>query len=82
MTHLDQSIANLAAAKERYGTIQVRELLLEHAFSGIPLRQLCHGLEAARLDLKPGLYRRLFALSRRDIDNMIADALDGLDIAE
>ena len=80
MTHLDQSIANLAAAKERYGTIQIRELMIEHVFSGIPLRQLCHGLETANLGIKPDLYRRLFNLSRHDLADLIADSLDGLTI--
>ena len=78
MTTLDQAIANLAAAKQRYGNIQVRELLIETAFSGLPLPQLCAGLQAAFPELKPDLYRRLLALSRDDLNNLIADALDDI----
>lgn len=80
MPTLDQSITNLAAAHARYGTIQVRELLIEHAFSGIPLPQLCRGLEAANLGIKPNLYRRLFALTRSDLAALIHDCFDGITI--
>jgi hypothetical protein len=80
MSNLDQSIANLTAAKNRYGTIQVRELLIEHAFSGIPLHQLCRALEAADLGIKPNLYHRLFALSRADLADLIDDCFDGITI--
>lgn len=80
MSNLAQSIANLTAAKERYGSIQVRELMIEHVFSGIPLRQLCQGLESANLGIKPDLYRRLFDLSRHDLADLIADSLDDLTI--
>lgn len=82
MNTLDQSIANLAAAKERYGNIQVRELLIETAFSGLPLPQLCAGLRSTFPELKPDLYRRLLALSRTDLDNLIADALDSITVID
>lgn len=80
MTNLDQSIANLAAAHTRYGTIQIRELLIEHAFSGIPLPQLCRALETANLGIKPNLYRRLFNLTRTDLADLIDDCFDGITI--
>lgn len=82
MNTLDQSIANLAAAKERYGNIQVRELLIETAFSGLPLHQLCASLQSTFPDLKPDLYRRLLHLSRTDLDNLIADALDSITVID
>lgn len=79
---LNQSIANLAAAKERYGNIQVRELLIETAFSGLPLSCLCGGLQAAFPELKTGLYHRLLSLSRRDLDDLIAQAFDDITIID
>ena len=82
MTNLNQSIANLSAAKARYGNIQVRELLIETAFSGLPLPQLCAGLQATFPELKPGLYHRLLSPSRRDLDSLIADALDEITIID
>jgi len=78
MSTLDQSIANLGAAKQRYGNIQVRELLIESAFSGISVARLCHGLQTAYPELKPNLYRRILYLNRHELDELIAEALDGI----
>lgn len=82
MTQLNQSIANLSAAKHRYGTILVHDLLIETAFSGIPLPQLCAGLQTTFPELKTDLYRRLLALTPHELDNLIAKALDEITVID